>query len=59
MDIKFDARFHAFFLLTDLAEKLLPKGTQFTKEQADAIRLTAKLMAKDLLSGDYIYEEKK
>ena len=33
-DGKFEAKFHAFMELSSLLEKLLPKGYQFTEDQA-------------------------
>jgi hypothetical protein len=49
----YDAKFHAFMELSKLIDKLIPKGTQFTKEQSDAVHACARKLADDLTSGEY------
>ena len=49
----YDAKFHAFQELNKLLDKFIPKGYQYTREQADAIHACARKLAKDLTSGEY------
>ena len=53
-----NAKFHAFIEINSLINKIVPKGYQFTNEQANAVHACAQKLAKDLTSGKYIYEEK-
>lgn len=56
---KWDAKFHAFQKLTELAEILLPNHRNFTVEQCDALHEYSKILAKDLTDGTYVYTERK
>lgn len=51
----YDAEFHAFGKLTKLAERLLPGVRHFTADQCDALHEYAMILARDLTSGEYVY----
>lgn len=53
------AKFHAFQKLARLAEILLPGVRHYSKEQVDALHEYSKILAKDLTSGMYVYDEPK
>ena len=50
---KYDGKFHAFQVIAELLDILLPKGYQLDREQAAAVHLAAKTLSDDLTSGDY------
>jgi len=54
-----DAKFHAFQEINKLIDKIVPQGTQFTKEQAEAVHECARKLAKDLTNGKFVYTERK
>ena len=49
----YDAKFHVFMEVSELLDKILPNGYQFTREQSDAIHKFAEKLAEDLLGGEY------
>jgi len=50
-----DAEFHAFGKLNDLAKRLLPGVRNYTVDQCNALHEFARIMAEDLTSGDFVY----
>jgi hypothetical protein len=53
IDGPFDAKFHIFQEVNKLLDMFLPKGYQYTVEQADAVHAFAKKLAADMATGKY------
>lgn len=55
MELKFDARFTAFLLLGKMIDKMFPDLKHFNQVQGDAMHEYADIIARELLSGNYVY----
>ena len=59
MHEQFDGKFHVFMKLNRLIEEMFPAVEQYTTLQSTLIHRYADEIAKELLSGQFVYVDKK